>query len=411
MLKSHVCIVGAGPAGSIAALFLAKLGVDCILADKATFPRDKICGDGISGWVLSVLGELDQELLERLSIQPFVYHSYGIRVVAPNHREIDLPFIIQNNSESQLPPGFIGRRLEFDNFLIEEVRKKREITFLENTEIKTFQNAGTHAELTTETGEKIVVKLVIFSNGANSSFMKEPGRIFKTKRNTMTGLKTYYQGVTGFHAQNYVELHFLKTILPGYFWIFPLPGGMANVGIGLDQHRIAAKKIHLKKVMFEAIETVPYLQKRFVNAKQISRIEAYNLPLWDGRRTLSGERFMLTGDAASLIDPVTGEGMGHAAISGMLAARQAAAAIQAGDFRAGFMQQYDDSLYQKIGKELMISSKILKFIRYPWLFNLVVNRALGSKSLQEKLTLAMTDLEVRKRLKEPSLYLKILLGR
>jgi menaquinone-9 beta-reductase len=411
MLKSDVCIVGAGPAGSIAALFLAKQGVDCILADKESFPRDKICGDGISGWVLSVLGELDQEFLERLSKQPFLCHSYGIRIVAPNHCQIDLPFIIQNSAESELPPGFIGRRLEFDNFLVEEVRKKKEITFLESTEIKTFRNAGTHAELTTGAGEQINVKLVIFSNGANSIFMKEPGGILKTKKSTMSGIKTYYQGVTGFHQQNYVELHFLKTILPGYLWLFPLPGGLANVGIGLDQKRIAKKKINLKKVMFEAIETIPYLKERFVNAKQISRIEAYNLPLWDGRRALSGERFMLAGDAASLIDPVTGEGMGHAAISGMLAAKQAAASIQAGDFSAGFMQHYDDNLYQKIGRELMISSKILKFIRYPWLFNLVVTRALGSKSLREKLTLAMTDLETRKRLKEPSLYLKILLGR
>lgn len=411
MLKSDVCIVGAGPAGSIAALFLAKQGVECILADKASFPRDKICGDGISGWVLSVLGELDQEFLERLSKQPFLSHSYGIRIVAPNHCQIDLPFTPHNNALSELPPGFIGRRLEFDNFLIEEVRKKRGITFLENTEIKTFRNAGTHAELTTETGEQMNVKLVIFSNGANSIFMKEPGGIIKTKKNVMTGIKTYYQGVTGVHEQNYVELHFLKTILPGYLWIFPLPGGLANVGIGLDQQRIAKKKINLKKVMYEAIETFPYLKERFVNAKQISRIEAYSLPLWDGRRTLSGERFMLAGDAASLIDPVTGEGMGHAAISGMLAARQASRSIQSGDFSAGFMQQYDDSLYQKIGKELAISSKILRYIRYPWLFDLVVKKAMRSKSLKEKLVLAMTDLETRKRLKEPSLYLKILLGR
>jgi len=81
---SDVSIVGAGPAGSIAALFLAKEGISCTLIDKTKFPRDKICGDGISGWVLSVLAKLDKDILLRLNEQPFLLHSYGIRVVAPN---------------------------------------------------------------------------------------------------------------------------------------------------------------------------------------------------------------------------------------------------------------------------------------------------------------------------------------
>ncbi|MFU8843646.1 MAG: NAD(P)/FAD-dependent oxidoreductase [Bacteroidales bacterium] len=411
MLKTDICIVGAGPAGSIAALFLAKAGVDCILADQASFPRDKICGDGISGWVLSVLGELDQDVLKRLAKQPFLLHAYGIRIVAPNHRQIDLPFLSQDGSDPGLPPGFTGRRLDFDNFLINEIKQKSEITLLEATRITNYHNANSHTALTTAAGETIEAKLVIFASGASSDFTKVPGGIIRTKKNTMTGIKTYYRGVTGFHEKNYVELHFLKSILPGYFWIFPLPDGLCNAGIGLDQNRIAKKKINLKKVMLDAIETIPYLSKRFEKAEQVTRFEAYGLPLWDRRQNISGDRFMLAGDAASLVDPVTGEGIGHAAISGMLAAKQAIRCIQSGDFSNAFMQQYDESIYDKIGKELSISSKILQFIKYPWLFNLMVNRASKSKTLREKLTLAMTDLEVRKRLKEPSLYIKVMLGR
>ena len=129
------------------------------------------------------------------------------------------------------------------------------------------------------------------------------------------------------------------------------------------------------------------------------------------KEKISGDHFMLTGDAANLIDPVTGEGIGHAAISGMYAAEQCKRSLGRDDFSADFMQQYDRSVYERIGKELSISSKIPRFIKYPWLFNIMVNRALNSKTLQERLTLAMTDLEVRKRLKDPRMYLKVLLGR
>ena len=411
MKQTDVCIVGAGPAGAIAALFLAKEGINCILTDKAKFPRDKICGDGISGWVVSVLYELDKDLLLRLAKQPFLLHSYGIRIVAPNSKYIDLPFIDNNPVDQRIPPGFIGRRIDFDNFLIEEVKKKKEIELSEETEIIKYRKNTEGITLISKEGKEISARMVIYANGANSGFIKDPGGIIKDKKYTMTGSKAYYKGVTGFHPQNYVELHFLKKLLPCYFWIFPLPDGLANVGVGLDQYRISKKKINLKEKMLEAIETVPYLKERFANSEMVGKIQAYGLPLWDRKRRISGDRYMLTGDVASLIDPVTGEGIGHAAISGMLAARQAKRSLKANDFTADFMEQYDKSLYDKIGKELNISSKIAKFIKHAWLFNAVVNRTVNSKTLQHRLSLAMTDLEVRKQLKKPSVYLKVLLGR
>ena len=411
MQKTDVCIVGAGPSGTIAALFLAKFGINCTLVDKAIFPRDKICGDGISGWVVTILNELDKDLLNRLTKQPFLLPSFGIRLVAPNHKSLDLPFLEDNSTGSDIPPGFIGKRFDFDNFLIDEVKTKKEIELLENTEIIGYSKEKDGIRLRTSDETEIYSRIVLFSNGANSKFMQDPGGIYKSKSHIMTGLKSYYSGVTGFHEQNYVELHFLKDILPGYFWIFPLPNGLANVGIGLDQERIKKKKLNLKNIMLEAIETVPYLKERFKDAEMVSRIQAFGLPLWDGKRFISGNHYILTGDAASLIDPVTGEGMGHAAISGMYAAEQCKRSLESNDFSANFMRNYDKQVYNRIGKELKISSKIVHFIKYPWLFNMVVNKANNSSLLKEKLTLAMTDLEVRKELNNPLLYLKILMGK
>jgi geranylgeranyl reductase family protein len=411
MKKVSVCIVGAGPAGVFAALFLSKFGIESALVDKAKFPRDKICGDGISGWVLTILNELDKDLLLRLSKQPFVAHSRGIRIVAPNYKQLDLPFFDSGDWDPSIPPGFTARRIDFDNFMINEVKNSKEVELLEETEITGYKRVNGKIRLTTKSGDRIEAGIVIFANGAASKFMKEPGGIIKTRKYTMAGIKTYYKGVTGFHKDNYVELHFLKDFLPGYFWIFPVPGGLANVGAGLDQYRISKRKLNLKNAMFKAIEEVPYLKERFKNAKQVTKVEAWPLPLWDKRRSISGDNYMLAGDAANLIDPVTGEGMGHAAISGMFAAYQVKRSLEQNDFSAGFMKQYDDDVYDKIGKELNISSKIPRFIKYPRLFNAVVNKTLNSDILREKLTMAMTDLEIRKELKKPTLYLKILLGR
>jgi len=409
MAKTDVCVLGAGPAGSIASLFLAKYGIECLLVDKAIFPRDKICGDGISGWVLTILKELDPQLLWKFSEQPFLLPSYGIRIVAPNFKHLDIPFF-NNDPNDPFPPGYMGRRIDFDNFLFQEAKSLPGVTTIEDTEITGFRKEDNRIILISGDEEVVQARIVIFANGANSDFTKDPGGITKSKKNTMTGIKVYFEGVTGFHEQNYVELHFLKEILPGYFWIFPINGGLANVGIGLTQDLISKKKINLKKVMLHAIESVPGIKERFINAKQVTKIQAHSLPMWDHRRRISGDHFMLAGDAAGLIDPVTGEGMGHAVISGMYAANQAKRSLEADNFSAGFMAKYEEDLYDRIGKELSISSKIPRFIKYPWLFNTMVNKALKSKTLQNRLSEAMTDLEVRKKLNHPSLYIKVMLG-
>jgi len=411
MRNTDVCIIGAGPAGVFASLFLAKYGIECTLIDKAQFPRDKICGDGISGWVLTILNELDNSLLNKLSKQPFVLHSHGIRIVSPDYHQLDLPFFDSGDWDPSIPPGFTARRIDFDNFMINVVKSKKEITLMEETEISRYERFDKGIRLFTKQNEKIESKIVIFAGGATSKFMKDPGMIFKTDNFTMTGVKTYYKGITGFHIDNYVELHFLKNFLPGYFWIFPLQNGLANVGVGLDRYRIKKRKLNLKNVMFKAIKEVPYLKERFKNAEQVAKVEAYPLPLWDKRRSISGDNYILAGDVANLIDPVTGEGMGHAAISGMFAAGQVKRSLEKQDFSAAFMKNYDDDVYSKIGRELSISRKIPRFIKYPWLFNAVVNRTLNSEILKKKLTLAMTDLEVRKELNKPFLYLNILFGR
>ena len=117
---------------------------------------------------------------------------------------------------------------------------------------------------------------------------------------------------------------------------------------------------------------------------------------------------MLTGDAASLIDPFTGEGVGNAVVSGLVASRIAKKAIEADNFSKEALAEYDTIIYQKLWKELKLSHTMQKLTTYPRLFNFVVNRINGSKSLQEVFTNMFTDLELRARMENPMFYVKLL---
>src|SRR5690606_24967672 len=94
-------------------------------------------------------------------------------------------------------------------------------------------------------------------------------------KTSAVGLRAYYKGVTDMHKENFIELHFLKSALPGYFWIFPLPGGIANVGIGIESGRVRRKKINLREMMLSAIASDPNINYRFKDATLTDKITGW----------------------------------------------------------------------------------------------------------------------------------------
>ncbi|HQY42326.1 MAG TPA: FAD-dependent monooxygenase, partial [Ferruginibacter sp.] len=115
--QTKICIIGAGPGGVTAALQLAKLGIECIVADKATFPRDKICGDGLSGKVAAILDKIDPSIIKKFQQQPYKNNSFGIIFTSPNRRSVPIPFSLNYKNNLHNPRGFVSRRFDFDHFL------------------------------------------------------------------------------------------------------------------------------------------------------------------------------------------------------------------------------------------------------------------------------------------------------
>ena len=410
MKQTDVCIIGAGPGGATAALHLAKSGVPCVLLDKAAFPRDKICGDALSGKVINELKRIDGSLLPQLHTQATAIGSGGIHFIAPNEKWLTIPFHPESEkfpSETVFHPGYLMKRLDFDDFLIGKVRENAQIDLREGEEVTGYQRIDGGWELTTNR-QTLRAKLLIIANGAQSNFTRHVAGIVQEPGHFCAGLRAYYQGVAGLDANGFIELHFLKDFLPGYFWIFPLAGGHANVGVGMLSSAISRKRVNLKNSMLEIIQTHPVLRQRFANARLVGNIKGYGLPLGSKKRPLSGDNYMLTGDAAHLIDPFTGEGISNAMISGRWAADQVVKCLAANDFSAAFMRQYDAAVYRRLGRELQISRRMQQLLRYPSLFNLVVSRANRNPALQQLLSAMFMDMDLRAALKKPSFYARLL---
>jgi len=413
-LNTSVIIIGAGPAGAGTSFFLTKYGIPHIVIEKETFPRDKVCGDACSGKTALVINRANPAWLSEILDDTHSFlPSWGITFVAPNGKALDIPFSPNRTGETKAP-GFTVPRLSFDNFLFQKMPSPF-CTVFQQAVVNSIDIAAGKVTVVMqhrETEYIITAPVIIGADGDKSMVRKKYLNENTAPKTNAVGLRAYYQGITGMHPENFIELHFLPEMLPGYLWIFPLPGGMANVGVGILSERVREKKINLREQMLYAIKTNPQIAPRFANAALTGKIQGWGLPLAMQRQPMSGDNFMLTGDAACLIDPFSGEGIGNALYSGMLAAAAIQQAAEKNNYAAPFLKSaYDDVLYKRLGDEFRVSATLQRLARYPWLFNFVVNKAYKSPSLRNTISCMFTDMDLRAQLSKPSFYFKILFNR
>ena len=399
-------VVGAGPGGSTAATVLARKNLRVLLLDKEGFPRDKVCGDAISGKSVDVLRELG--MLDDL-VRDESLGSWGVIFSGPMGDEVSIPFT--KMMDQPVAPGFVSRREVFDELVFKharaagaEIRQHTTVTDLlfEDGVVVGVRLKNEHGEI-----EEIKSKVVVGADGAYSVVARSLGMTQLDEKHYCAGLRSYYKGVEGFNDHNHIELHFVDESIPGYFWIFPMPNGMANVGLGMLSSVVKKKSVQLKPLL-EVLVNHPRFKDRFKNAERIGPVKGWGLPLGSKPRSMAGDGWMLVGDAASLIDPFTGEGIGNAMVSGWKAAEWIDRSVAANDHSELFLKQYETEVMDRLRNELRLSHAMQRLGNWKWLLNTVIKKASRSEELADAISCMFDDLDERRKLVSPKFYLRVL---
>ena len=398
-----IIIIGAGPSGSTAALYAEKLGLKTILLDKETFPRDKICGDALSGKSVRYMKELN--ILDEI---PKLNGSLIKRITfgSPSHKQFDIDLSGSNNT-GKIKEGFVIPRKIFDNFLfnkaknITESKEGFKVTDIIYEDKKIIGIEG----IKDKEKEKIYAPIILGCDGPNSIISRKLGFYEEDDLNMAIAIRCYYKGVKGLSDQ--IELHFVDEVLPGYFWIFPAGNGLANIGIGLSKKEAKKDKRKLTQILNDVIES-DYFKDRFSESEKMENPKGWSLPLGRVARQNYGDGFMLLGDAAGLVDPFTGEGIGNAMASAKYAVQVANIAKEEKDYSKNMFSKYHELLWGDIGSELKTSSKLQDLANYRILLNFVINKASRSKEIQDIISGMLINEIPREKLSNPLFYLKIL---
>lgn len=304
-------IVGAGPAGTSAAITAARAGLAVTVIDKARFPRDKCCGDGLTTLAL--------RHLQSLGFEPSTVSSWrdvdAAHLRSPSGREVRLP-LPENGRFAAITP-----RIELDSALVDLARSTG-ATVIEECSFSTISSDSekvTVAVVVDEVTSIIRAPWVIAADGMWSPVRKAMGVATDGYLGEWHAFRQYARNVTG-PAKDRLIVWFDEDLLPGYAWSFPLPGNRVNVGFGIL--RGGERRVQDMKDLWTDLLRRDHVVEALGEGFQLEgRHTAWPIPARIDEAVTSAGRVLFVGDAAMATDALTGEGIGQALLTGIEAAK------------------------------------------------------------------------------------------
>jgi menaquinone-9 beta-reductase len=370
-----VLVVGGGPAGSAAAFWLARKGHDVVIVERRTFPRDKTCGDALTPRAVKQLADMG------LAAAITKFHRYeGVR--ATTHRKtIELAWPTHGSYPGH---GFVAKRFELDAMVAANaVSSGAELwdgtEALEPVVERGFVRGAVVQRVGAAHTERVRARYVVVADGANSRF----GRALGTTRNKEwpygTAIRGYWSSPR--HADPWIESCLdLKdrdgNTLPGYGWVFPTGDGTVNVGVGLLSTFRDFKSVNTTYLLDEFLTAIAD-RWEVSPERPVAKPTSGRLPMGGSVGPKSGPTFLVVGDAAGTVNPLSGAGIDYAYETGRLAADVLHHALADNDPRV--LPQYARQLDAEYGDYFKVARLVASALGRP-----AVMRELGRVGLQSR---------------------------
>jgi geranylgeranyl reductase family protein len=402
--SADVIVVGAGPAGSSTAAYLAMAGLDVLLLEKATFPREKVCGDGLTPRAVRELITLGIPTPE----EDGWIKNHGLRIVGGGVR-LQLPW---PDLASFPPYGLVRTRKDFDDILAKHA-VKHGARLLEATSVtgpvlddRTGSIIGVRAKAMDvdgrPTGEELTyyAPLVVAADGNSSRLSMSMNRPRRDDRPLGVAVRTYYTSPR--HDDDYLESWLelwskgddgQRKLLPGYGWIFGVGDGTSNVGLGILNTSAAFGNVDYKDILKRWVDTLPP-EWTFNEETMTSPVRGAVLPMGFNRQPHYDKGLLLVGDAGGMVNPFNGEGIAYAMESGRLASEVIAQAFarQTDAGREKVLQSYPRVMKDALGGYYTLGRGFAKMIGNPEIMRLAVKYGLPRTTMMRFLLKIMANL-------------------